>query len=801
MLSSPLFSKFLNKAETEFLRKNSIITFTGQKKYPPFEFINKNGEYSGLTVELIRWIAIELGFKIKFTPQPFQAAQKAVLNGEADAIISLFYSTRRDNRFDFTKMLFKVPASIFIPSERTDISSLSDLNGKIIAMQRGDYAAEYLKKNNINVKFQYTEDFHKALLLVLSNRADAVIGDEQPVLHTIFSHKLTASFKRIGKPLYIGRNCLAVREGNTTLLSILEKGVQQAKAKGIINKLYTKWLGVQYYQSQNFFQQILPIVLLAFILLLLMVASVWYWNFKLRREVSKQTTKLRDAYQSIRTNDERFRLIRDNTSDLINITDANGNFRYISPSYERILGYREQDLIGRNIREFFPEDDRPAYDVFFSQSHFEQMSYRDNIELDYHFLDSDSCYHDLSCTINYVTDNKGQQLIISVCKDITEKNRIQQELLKARKLESVSTLAGGIAHDFNNLLTAIMGNISLCKFISEENSDLSRHLSEAEAATMRARDLTKQLLTFSRGGAPIKAVTDISRLLQETANFSLSGTSVEAKISIDSELWAAEVDQGQLSQVFNNLLINAAQAMPNGGLVVISAHNLLIDKEDLRPLKPGGYLEIIFRDNGPGIDKLLLKKIFDPYFTTKESGNGLGLASAYSIINKHGGVIEADSKPGNGAIFRILLPATDQTPETLLEEKVVINPGENNLILIMDDEVTVRHTLSEMLEQLGFRSLTVSDGEAFLNAYAELAEVKEPPRLSIMDLTIPGGMGGEEAIKHLLQKYPDAKVVVSSGYSGGPVISKFRKHGFVGYLLKPYSMKELTNTLKKLLAD
>lgn len=795
-----LSGQILSDREIEFLKHNPVITFTGQKKYPPFEFINKNKDYTGMSVELIHWIAVEMGFKAKFLPLSFQEAQQAVLNGTADVIISLFYSKTRDENFDFTRVLFQVPASIFIRSERTDISATEDLPGKTIAMQRGDYAEEFLKNKGIAVSYKPVESFHAALFQVLSNTADAVIGDEQPVLHSIYSYKLNTSFKKVGKPLYIGQNCMAVKEQNTILLSILNKGILQAERKGIINKIYRKWLGVQYLPGSSALREILPVAAAAFFLLLLMVAGVWYWNFKLRREVHKQTKKLREAYQSIRSSDEKFRLIRDNTSDLINITDVNGVFRYASPSYERILGYREKELLGKNIRDFLPSDDIPAYEVFFSESHFEQMSFRDNIELEYHFLDKDRRYHDLSCTMNYVTDNNRDRLIISVCKDVTEKNHIQQELLKARKLESVSTLAGGIAHDFNNLLTAIMGNISLCKFIAEPESEINRRLQEAETATIRARDLTKQLLTFSRGGAPVKTITDIARLLRETSGFSLSGTNVEAKLDIDAKLWAAEVDQGQLTQVFNNLLVNAAQAMNTGGTVHISAHNHWINQNDLRPLKPGAYLEIVFRDNGPGIESKLLKKIFDPYFSTKPSGNGLGLASAYSIINRHSGIIEAESEPGHGALFRILLPASDRTPELPFNENSIgFEHDRNNLVLIMDDEDAVRQTLSDMLDQLGFRCLSVNDGAAFLSAYRELASIEEPPVLSILDLTVPGGMGGEETVKKLLIEYPDAKVVVSSGYSGGPVVSKYREFGFTGYLLKPYNMNDLAGVLKKVL--
>ncbi len=399
-----------------------------------------------------------------------------------------------------------------------------------------------------------------------------------------------------------------------------------------------------------------------------------------------------------------------------------------------------------------------------------------------------------------VFDDNGNLIqVIQYAFDITDRNRLLEELQKTQKLESLGILAGGIAHDFNNIITAILGNIEILKVYLEAHKH-SERLLKIENAVFRARDLIQQLLTFSKGGAPIKKILSIIELLKESAGFVLRGSNVKCEFSIQDDLWAVEIDEGQISQVINNLLLNADQAMRDGGTINITAKNHIIYNVNGLPLHKGKYVRISIEDHGVGIPEENISKIFDPYFTTKEKGNGLGLTTAYSIIRKHDGYITVDSKVGRGSTFSIYLPASDETqqPEQMVEKHIIKGTGK---ILVVDDEETVRDVAQQMLNLCGYEAECVSDGAEALELYRKALAAGSPYDIVIMDLTIPGGLGGKETIKKLLNIDPQAKAVASSGYSSAPVMSEFKKYGFRGVLTKPYRMQELSELLHRILKN
>jgi signal transduction histidine kinase/ActR/RegA family two-component response regulator len=381
---------------------------------------------------------------------------------------------------------------------------------------------------------------------------------------------------------------------------------------------------------------------------------------------------------------------------------------------------------------------------------------------------------------------------------IAEKQRIEEELSRTRHLESLGILAGGIAHDFNNLLTAIMGNTSLAKMFTEPDTKIYARLEEVEKASLRARDLTQQLLTFSKGGAPIKKVTSIADIICDSSRFALRGSHARCKFNIMEDLWPVEVDEGQISQVISNLAINADQAMPEGGVVEIRAENVTLLKGQVVTLEPGRYIRLSITDSGIGIPKDHLNKIFTPYFTTKQRGSGLGLATSYSIINKHGGVIIVESEIGRGTTFNIYLPASGkEIPEK--EKKSMTTITGSGKILVMDDEEFIRNTAGEMLATVGYTVGYADDGAQAIDLYIRARESGEPYDLIIMDLTIPGGMGGVEAIQKLLEIAPDAKAIVSSGYANGPIMADFKEYGFKGVIAKPYRTDELCKVVQNVI--
>jgi signal transduction histidine kinase/ActR/RegA family two-component response regulator len=383
-----------------------------------------------------------------------------------------------------------------------------------------------------------------------------------------------------------------------------------------------------------------------------------------------------------------------------------------------------------------------------------------------------------------------------------EREKMQEELLKVEKLESVGLLAGGIAHDFNNILTAILGNISLAQSYTQPGSEALQILAEAEKAAFGAKDLTQQLLTFARGGEPVKKKASIADIIRKEATFALRGSNVSCAFSFPQDLRIVEIDTGQIGQVIHNLIINADQASPEGGVIKVSAKNFLLKEGDRsQPLKNGNYVRISIQDQGIGIREQDLFKIFDPYFTTKQKGSGLGLAASYSIIKKHQGHIEVASSIGTGTTFHIYLSASEgklDAPPPRVDAPM--KPGQGN-ILLMDDEEMVCKTASALLQKLGYSVLVSKDGAEMLTAYCDAKEKGQAFDAVIMDLTVPGGMGGKEAIGRLLRIDPKAKAIVSSGYSNDPVMGNYNKLGFQGVVAKPYNMSELHEVLKKVLGN
>jgi CheY-like chemotaxis protein len=381
----------------------------------------------------------------------------------------------------------------------------------------------------------------------------------------------------------------------------------------------------------------------------------------------------------------------------------------------------------------------------------------------------------------------------------SEYERLEQERLRAAKLESIGTLAGGIAHDFNNLLTGIMGNIGLVKTSISPSDAAYEMLDEAEKAALRARDLTQQLLTFARGGKPVKKSVEIAEILKESAAFALRGSNVKLELSIPDDLWPIEADEGQINQVINNLIINADEAMPSGGTLKIQAENLTLKKMAI-PLLPGGnYVHIDIADTGMGISPEHLERIFEPYFTTKQRGSGLGLTTAYSIVRNHGGIILADSRQNKGSTFQIYLPATKKTMKGDKKMKTVSSGQADGKVLVMDDDEIIRKMLKNMLSMAGYTVELSADGAEALEKYKHAIKTGDPFNAVIMDLTIPGGMGGREAVKKLLEIDPDATVIVSSGYATDPIMSEYKKYGFKAVIAKPYSVKQLQESLSSIL--
>ncbi|MGD0584258.1 MAG: nuclear transport factor 2 family protein [Oryzomonas sp.] len=518
-------------------------------------------------------------------------------------------------------------------------------------------------------------------------------------------------------------------------------------------------------------------------------------NEKLAKEIEEhKLTELANARLLLQQ-----RAILDNLPMMAWLKDSESHLEMVNEPYAKTCGHSVDDCIGKTDLELFPlemakrfiADDREVCLTGQKKHSEEQIATPDGTK--WHLTYKTPLFDELG----KVTGTTGIAL------DISDLKEHEKEELKVQKLESLGVLAGGIAHDFNNILTGIMGNISLAKMSIDDTHRSYKALLGAEKASMRATELARQLLTFARGGEPVKKVVSLRHLVHESVSLVLHGSNVRGIVDIPDSIHAIEADEGQISQAFHNIIINATQAMPGGGVLTVSARNETLVGKNSMALPPGTYTRLTFTDEGCGIPDADLKKIFDPYFTTKVNGTGLGLASTHSIIIKHGGHIDVCSFVDKGTTFTILLPSIGETISKYQTESVTQTSKDHSggSILVMDDEEMIRELAVGMLEEIGYQVTTCDEGSEAIQLYKTAKGSGTPFSAVIMDLTIPGGMGGKEAAEEILAIDPDACLIVSSGYSNDPIMSDYRTYGFTGAIAKPYRIDELAEVLRSSLSD
>jgi PAS domain S-box-containing protein len=386
--------------------------------------------------------------------------------------------------------------------------------------------------------------------------------------------------------------------------------------------------------------------------------------------------------------------------------------------------------------------------------------------------------------------------VVLVFRDVTTQQRMEEELARASRLESLGVLAGGIAHDFNNILTAVVTNISLAEALVGAEHAARAKLAGATRACMRARDLTRQLLTFSRGGAPVTTRVDVAALVREACGFALQGSRTAATYELPADLWTVEADPAQFAQVLHNLVLNATQAMPEGGRIVASARNVEIAAETDLPLPPGRYVRVSVADTGPGIPAEILDRVFDPFFSTRPGSTGLGLATCHSIVHRHGGHISVATSPA-GSTFHVWLPAAGAASSASIG---AARPrAERGRVLVMDDDAELRDLACECFAHFGFQCDVTEHGAAAVERFVDARREGRPYALVVLDLTVPGGMGGLEALRHMRAVDPHVRAVVSSGYSDDPVLARYAEHGFAAAMQKPWALPELEKVLAEVL--
>ncbi len=502
-------------------------------------------------------------------------------------------------------------------------------------------------------------------------------------------------------------------------------------------------------------------------------------------------TEQKRAEDALRESEVRTRTILQAIPDLMFIHDRKGRYLDYHTADTRLLAFEPEELLQRNIRDVFSNEMTETIFEKFDRAH----ETGETQVIDYS-LDLPVGRRHFEARINRMDADRQ----LTIVRDVTERKRAEEAQRRVRTLESLGTVAGGIAHDFNNLLMGVFGNIEIAQRDLPNDHPALSSLQFAHQALENARQLTSRLLTFARGGNPVMERVDLRQRIYDTVRFNLAGSNVATRFDMPEDLWPAKADKGQIVEVISNLTVNAKEAMPSGGTLHVHAQNVSDIQETDAPALRGDYVKLTFKDEGKGIPPRVIRRVFDPYFTTKQTGTGLGLAIVHGIVSRHQGHVGIESAPDVGTTFTVFLPAEKAagTHQERAQPDRAPTPGSAR-ILLMDDDEMILNVTSQMIEQLGHAVETASNGREAIDKYAEALNSKAPFDLTIMDLTVPGGMGGKKAIGELLAIDPSAKVIVASGYSSDPVLADYGKHGFLGCLAKPFDSEELGDTISRAL--
>lgn len=581
----------LSNSEIDWLDRKGAVVFVSQTEYPPFEFINRDKAPDGMCIELVRWISTEFGFQVRFRNMTFKEAQQAVLNGDADVLTSLFYSAERDRIFDFTEMTWEVPALIFVASERPDITELRDLNGKRIAMQRGDYAAEFLKSNNIVYDLVPTGTFAEAVDMVVANKADAVIGDKQIVLYHLFSSKLTDKIKSVGEPLYIGQNCMGLKEGSTVLQSIMNKGMKLAHERGVFESITRKWTGTSYTPlKENWYQKHIGIILYVLGGLFVTILAVLFWNAQLRRAVSSKTAELRKSEDFLST-------LIEALPNMIFVKDAK-DLRYVrlNRTAEEIIGYSKKEFIGKSDYDMFPKD---VADFFIGNDR-KVLESRELVDIPAETLQTKNKGSRILHTKKVpIMDKDGTPLyLLGISEDITELRLSELKLREYAEIQSV--LFREVNHRVKNNLIAIISMLHQEEDRAETEGD-PKYLSRLSELVGRIEGLlTVHSLLSSSQWKPVP----LSLLCNKVASGSIQALHPMKSVRMDVSPTEIVVDSDQahyLSLVINELVTNSIKYGPNDLDVIVIRMDF--DSSD-------AMIHLIYSDNGPGYPAEMLKGVY-----------------------------------------------------------------------------------------------------------------------------------------------------------------------------------------------
>ncbi len=812
---------FLTAEEQSYLASHGPIVFVSQADYPPFEFRQKDGSMDGISIELARWMTTELGIQTRFESMPFQEAQQAVLAGSADVITSLFFSEKRAERFSFSEPFVDVPASIFVKADRPDIAGLADLTGKRIAIQRGDYARDFLESKGIRFDLVATDSFAEATEAVLSDRADALIGDEQIVLYYLYRNRLTEWAKKVGEPLYVGKNCMAVKQDNPMLASILAKSVQHARQTGVIDTISRKWLGTALVPQQGVFGRMVPYLLLVSLAGAVGTVLVLVWNRQLSRRVAEKTDELEKGKMELRqlveelsnTNSRleeelgRTRLLFECSRDAMVRIDPDGKAGAVNRRFAEMLGYTQEELLALYVWDWDALADKPRILEMLAS-----LDDRGDLFETCHRRKDGTVINVEVCSSSFVW--QGRKMIYCACRDITERKQYEAELAEARYLaesanRAKSEFLANMSHEIRTPMNGVLGMTELLGF-TELTPRQQEYLDCIRSSGKSLLALINDVLDLSKveAGKVELEYLDFSLryAIQDVVNTQLSAIHqkhLDLTVTLADDLpEIVKGDQLRFKQVLLNLLNNAIKFTPSGSISITAR---LLEQQQFSTL-----VRVEMRDTGIGMAPEVQQRVFEPFTQADSSttrsygGTGLGLSICRQLARMMGGGITVESVPGQGSSFFFDLPFGGGSAALAHQGAAALQPEETGwsgpplTVLVAEDNSTNMLYLSGLLGKLGLGMVVAENGSQALGRWQQGGI-----DLILMDIQMPV-MGGEEALRLIRQQEQErgghTPVIALTAHALRGDRERLLKAGFDGYLPKPLAMQDLHAALQQALA-
>jgi two-component system, cell cycle sensor histidine kinase and response regulator CckA len=755
--------------------------------YPPYIMRNDDGGLQGILIDQWRLFERKTGVSVEIRAGDWGRMLAEMISGEGDVIDTAFYNKDRAAIFDFLPPYATIDVPIFVSNSISGIGDVRSLKGFLVGVKAGDASIAILHAAGVDTLKEYPS-YEGVIQAARIGEIHVFCVDEPPALYLIYRAGLENSFKE-AFTLYSGEFHRAVRKGNTVTAALVMEGFSKISRREI-KAIDEKWMGRRLINPAVVRRAMWIGAAITALAVFLLAISLY-----LRFLVKRRTAELKRAVDELSDVKENLETLLKSNPDYLFVLNAQGRITEFHSRTKKNLLMEPEEFLGKDIREIMPpEVSAQALDAMEkTRSANEESSFEYSLDIKGDFRQYET----------RITPMKGSRFFVIV-RDITRDKAMEAEAIKNQKLESLGLFAGGIAHDFNNILAAISGNVSLARMVATDPVKLDSFLDKAESAAIRARGLTDQLRTFSRGGEPVREPADFARLARETAAFALSGQACALKISEGEGPFMALVDPGQMAQVVQNIVLNAAQSMPGGGTVRLSIEREKIDASAARRGFPEGiYLCLSVADSGSGIPDSIMDRIFDPYYSTKSGGTGLGLSICHTIVTRHGGNIAVSSEEGKGSVFVIRIPAMDPPREeasmtpTAKNERVKLP----RRVLVMDDEAILRDVMVAMLAPFQCSADSAAEGAEGLALFKRALADNDPYGLVVADLTVPGGMGGADMMKAMRATGHPIKSIVVSGYTDTPLLSNFKQHGFDAFLRKPFTRAEFLKVISSLFGE